>query len=84
MGKKNVVFTKDGIKVGVKDIQNERYVDKTQSWVVKAWKLSQPNPDDGLYVNTASSPREMDAPQRKHLLTHLLDADWPHRQQRKK
>jgi hypothetical protein len=84
MGKKNVVFTKDGIKVGVKDIQNERYVDKTQSWVVKAWKLSQPNPDDGLYVNTASSPREMHAPQRKRLLTHLLDADWPHRQQRKK
>jgi hypothetical protein len=34
---RNVVFTKDGMKVGVKHIENERYVDATQSWVVKAW-----------------------------------------------
>ncbi|TGJ84013.1 hypothetical protein E0Z10_g4766 [Xylaria hypoxylon] len=34
---RNVVFTKDGVKVGVKNIENERYVDATQSWVVKAW-----------------------------------------------
>lgn len=40
MGKKNVVFTKDGVRVGVKEIENEQYVDKTQSWVVKAWNLS--------------------------------------------
>jgi hypothetical protein len=33
----NVVFTKDGMKVGVKHMENERYVDATQSWVVKAW-----------------------------------------------
>jgi hypothetical protein len=39
MGKKNVVFTRDGVRVGVKQIKNERYVDKTQSWVVKAWNL---------------------------------------------
>lgn len=39
MGKKNVVFTKDGVRVGVKQIQNEKYVDTTQSWVVKAWNL---------------------------------------------
>ncbi|KAG5950120.1 hypothetical protein E4U53_005466 [Claviceps sorghi] len=44
MGKKNVVFTKDGMRVGVKDVQNESYVDKTQSWVVKAWNLGQPKP----------------------------------------
>ncbi|KAM0551969.1 hypothetical protein ACHAPJ_008077 [Fusarium lateritium] len=31
MGKKNVVFTKDGVKVGVKQIKNENYVDATQS-----------------------------------------------------
>lgn len=41
MGKKNVVFTKDGVKVGVKQVQNEKYVDKTQSYVVKAWNLAQ-------------------------------------------
>ncbi|KZZ89003.1 hypothetical protein AAL_07946 [Moelleriella libera RCEF 2490] len=41
MGRKNVVFTKDGVRVGVKHVQNENYVDKTQSWVVKAWNLGQ-------------------------------------------
>jgi hypothetical protein len=35
--KRNVVFTKDGMRVGVKHVENERYVDTTQSWVVKAW-----------------------------------------------
>ncbi|KPM40202.1 hypothetical protein AK830_g6370 [Neonectria ditissima] len=39
MGKKNVVFTKDGLRVGVKQMENENYVDATQSWVVKAWNL---------------------------------------------
>ncbi|OAA41610.1 hypothetical protein BBO_05596 [Beauveria brongniartii RCEF 3172] len=41
MGKKNVVLTKDGMRVGVKNVRNERYVDKTQSYVVKAWNLGQ-------------------------------------------
>ncbi|XXH01108.1 hypothetical protein Hte_007459 [Hypoxylon texense] len=40
MAKKNVVFTKDGLKVGVKHVEQERYVDATQSWVVKAWNMS--------------------------------------------
>jgi hypothetical protein len=35
----NVVFTKDGMRVHVKDMADESYVDKTQSWVVKAWNL---------------------------------------------
>jgi hypothetical protein len=39
MNKKNVVWTKDGVKVGVQHIQTEKYVDETQSWVVKAWNL---------------------------------------------
>lgn len=39
MGKKNVVFTKDGMRVGVKQVKTENYVDATQSWVVKAWNL---------------------------------------------
>ncbi|ETS85525.1 hypothetical protein PFICI_03550 [Pestalotiopsis fici W106-1] len=39
MAKKNVVFTKDGMRVGVKHVEQEKYVDKTQSWVVKAWNL---------------------------------------------
>jgi hypothetical protein len=40
MAKKNVVFTKDGMRVGVKQLKQEKYVDQTQSWVVKAWNLS--------------------------------------------
>lgn len=36
---KSVVFTKDGVRVGVKQMKNENYVDKTQSFVVKAWNL---------------------------------------------
>ncbi|KAH8590874.1 hypothetical protein B0O99DRAFT_633692 [Bisporella sp. PMI_857] len=40
MQSKNVVFTKDGVKVGVKEIKNENYVDKTQGILVKAWNLS--------------------------------------------
>jgi hypothetical protein len=40
MQSKNVVFTKDGVKVGVKEMRNESYVDTTQSFLVKAWNLS--------------------------------------------
>jgi hypothetical protein len=40
MQSKNVVFTKDGLKVGVKEVKNESYVDTTQSFLVKAWNLS--------------------------------------------
>jgi len=40
MGTRNVVFTKDGVRVGVTHVENEAYVDRTQSWVVKAWNLS--------------------------------------------
>ena len=28
--KKNIVYTKDGLKVGVKDLREEDYADKTQ------------------------------------------------------
>ncbi|KAI9820896.1 MAG: hypothetical protein M1832_003529 [Thelocarpon impressellum] len=38
--KKNVTFTKDGMKVGVKEVKTERYVDSTQSVLVKAWNYS--------------------------------------------
>ncbi|KAF4121548.1 hypothetical protein GMORB2_1956 [Geosmithia morbida] len=39
MERKNLVWSQDGLKVGVKDRENEAYVDQTQGWVVKAWKL---------------------------------------------
>ncbi|KAI1411547.1 hypothetical protein F5Y13DRAFT_55677 [Hypoxylon sp. FL1857] len=44
MAKKNVVFTKDGLRVGVKHVEQENYVDATQSWVVKAWNMGSHNP----------------------------------------
>jgi hypothetical protein len=37
---KNVVFTKDGMRVGVKEVKTESYVDSTQNMLVKAWNLS--------------------------------------------
>jgi hypothetical protein len=40
MQSKNVVFSKDGLKVGVKEVRTESYVDTTQSFLVKAWNLS--------------------------------------------
>lgn len=39
MGKKNVVFTKDGLRVGVKHVESEREVDSTQKYFVNAWNL---------------------------------------------
>ncbi|KAF2455340.1 hypothetical protein BDY21DRAFT_73599 [Lineolata rhizophorae] len=38
--KKNVVFSKNGMKVGVKEVRTEDYEDKTQSVLVKAWNLA--------------------------------------------
>ncbi len=32
MEKKNVMFTKDGMKVGVKEVRDEEYTDKTQRY----------------------------------------------------
>ncbi|KKA28012.1 hypothetical protein TD95_004849 [Thielaviopsis punctulata] len=40
MSKKHLDFSRDGLKVGVKDVNSEKYVDGTQKWVVKAWNLS--------------------------------------------
>ncbi|KAH8719486.1 hypothetical protein GQ44DRAFT_623246 [Phaeosphaeriaceae sp. PMI808] len=39
--KKNVVFTKDGAKVGVKEMSTEKYTDKTQRAFVKTWNAAQ-------------------------------------------
>jgi hypothetical protein len=38
MEKKNVVFTKDGARVGVKEIRAEDYADKTQRCVSMPWR----------------------------------------------
>ncbi|KAL2257210.1 hypothetical protein VTK26DRAFT_510 [Humicola hyalothermophila] len=35
----NVVISREGVRLTVKNIGNESYVDRTQRWVVKAWNL---------------------------------------------
>lgn len=40
MSRRNIAFSKEGVRVGVRSVGNENYVDKTQRWVVKAWELS--------------------------------------------
>lgn len=39
--KKNVVFTKDGARVGVKEMSAEKYKDRTQRAFVKTWDAAQ-------------------------------------------
>lgn len=41
MEKKNIVFTKDGARVGVKEMRAEDYADKTQRAFVKTWNAAQ-------------------------------------------
>ncbi|KAF1356610.1 hypothetical protein BDV97DRAFT_365348 [Delphinella strobiligena] len=40
MEKKNVSFSKDGMKVGVKHINDEDYADRTQNYLIRAWNYS--------------------------------------------
>jgi hypothetical protein len=40
MEKKNVMLTKDGAKVGVKELKAEDYADKTQRAFVKTWNAA--------------------------------------------
>ncbi|KAL3475007.1 hypothetical protein BJX99DRAFT_230355 [Aspergillus californicus] len=37
MEKRNVMFTKDGMKVGVREVKEEDYVDRSQSVLVNMW-----------------------------------------------
>ncbi|KAK3486502.1 uncharacterized protein B0T23DRAFT_431909 [Neurospora hispaniola] len=40
MERKNLAFSKDGgLRLNVKDVSDETYLDQTQSWFVKAWEL---------------------------------------------
>ncbi|RYP25761.1 hypothetical protein DL768_011330 [Monosporascus sp. mg162] len=41
----NMVFTRDGVRVDVKHVEQEEYVDRTQSWVVKAWNMGESKTD---------------------------------------
>lgn len=58
IGKKNVVFTKDGVRVGVKHVENEKYVDATQSWAVKAWNMSSKTTDKDMVPNNKAEKKK--------------------------
>jgi len=54
--KKNVVFSKDGMKVGIKEVRSEDYTDQTQSVLVKAWSYASfPNYKSRLGWNTEAT-----------------------------
>ncbi len=40
MEKKNVSFGKDGVRIGVKEVKTESYVDQTQRYVDSFWDIS--------------------------------------------
>jgi hypothetical protein len=44
MEKKNVVFTKDGAKVGVREVSAEEATDRTQRAFVKTWNAAHERP----------------------------------------
>jgi len=52
MEKKNVVVTKDGARVGVKEVSAEAYADKTQKAFVKTWNAAQ---EGGAPVSRSST-----------------------------
>ncbi|KAJ4349097.1 hypothetical protein N0V95_004878 [Ascochyta clinopodiicola] len=52
MEKKNVVFSKDGARVGVKEVSAEEYADKTQKAFVRTWNAAQDGPQTGSSVRT--------------------------------
>ncbi|KAK8097301.1 uncharacterized protein PG998_005527 [Apiospora kogelbergensis] len=64
MARKNVVFTKDGMRVGVKHVEQERYVDATQSWFVKAWNMAAPAPMATTTPSSSSSSKSTAAKRR--------------------
>ncbi|OAA54508.1 hypothetical protein SPI_08754 [Niveomyces insectorum RCEF 264] len=37
IGRKNITFTKDGMRVNVKELETEKYVDRTQKVFVGVW-----------------------------------------------
>ncbi|KAK4140102.1 uncharacterized protein C8A04DRAFT_32389 [Dichotomopilus funicola] len=59
----NVTFTKDGVRLKVQGMEDESYVDRTQSWVVKAWELG-----TGTGSGAGSAGKEGDA-KRKRFIT---------------
>ncbi|KAH8697075.1 hypothetical protein BGW36DRAFT_396892 [Talaromyces proteolyticus] len=59
MEKKNIMFTKDGVKVSMKHVKDEDYKDQTQSVLVNVWNhTSFPGYKSRLWDNGATPEPE--------------------------
>ncbi|PNS20682.1 Eukaryotic translation initiation factor 3 subunit M [Sphaceloma murrayae] len=58
MEKKNVVFTKDGVKVGVKELSAEEVSDRQQGYFVKAWNYSSMPAYKSMFWNKEEQARQ--------------------------
>ncbi|KAJ5095546.1 hypothetical protein NUU61_004902 [Penicillium alfredii] len=66
MERKNVVFTKDGMKVEVKEIRDEEYKDRSQSVLVNMWNhTSFPAYKSRFWDMAGSSSQQSGAEKRK-------------------
>ncbi|TKX21586.1 hypothetical protein C1H76_6082 [Elsinoe australis] len=58
MEKKNIVFTKDGVKVGVKELSAEESADRQQNYLVKAWNYSSMPAYKSMFWNKEEQARQ--------------------------
>jgi len=75
---KNVLLTKDGMKVSVKDVKTEHQVGNTQSYLVKAWNLSTWPAYQSKFWNKAPTPAATPAQEKRNPLSrHASEASQP-------
>lgn len=66
MEKKNISFTKDGVKVSMKEVRDEDYKDQTQSVLVKVWNnTSFPAYKSRLWDTGAGPAKDKDVTKRR-------------------
>jgi len=57
MAKGPITFSKDGVKVNVKDVRREDYEDSTQSVLVKTWTLANESKRPSISKSSSSSDK---------------------------
>ncbi|KAF7592809.1 hypothetical protein BBP40_012492 [Aspergillus hancockii] len=73
MEKKNVVWTRDGMKVGVKELNDEDYKDRSQSVLVNMWNhTSFPAYKSRLWNMTGSTNEAQEVEKRKGCVVEVV------------
>ena len=49
------------MKVGVRHVEQEKYVDRTQNWVVKAWNMAESSTDPSTSSAAAAAAKRRSA-----------------------